>query len=761
MEDEPPLSFDELVIYRQKLQKFCLAHYKSLIAFQDGISFKFHLKEKRLGLKARHLSSSATCIESLLDCPGAFLPLEPINIEHLATNFAHSAMMRPRKGWLSDKAAPIYCRCRTLPLVMGHITHYPVKIQQHLEYVLFQLTKDVSRLAIGEASPGRAEPYRPSAFHTYWFLHLLSTIEAAFPREFARIVAAFQPGRFNVDRLRAEMRIWAQRSAAYQSALHAADSVKLDSDQLAWSLTILGRFGIGLQANLAQQDFIKHALKCLFAQQNAAGIWRTGAPLFHYPSSGNAYCYVYETFAVLLKSALTDQPEGLFLRQAMLPYGRNLLKLWDYATSTQIPLSEDGKTLGWSSGHRVNHREPESWATASVFAFAQSLRRLIGIWAREAAAMQLKVATSHGLPKEALKNLADRGHTWPVNDNRTAAMQLMTLFVNACRFFGSGNLLEPDSRPINDVQARGAILFGPPGTSKTFLARSVADAIGWDYVELHASHFVADGLPNVQRRANAIFDELMQLDRTVILFDEIDELVRARDIEADAFGRFLTTSMLPKLAELWSARKVIYFVATNHIRFFDPAVTRAQRFDALVHVSPPAFRKKIERLSVLLRIANAKRITSVQFTRRDVEKALQQATKTINELSPLEATDVLAKFLLIRYDQLQEIASAIHRLRPKQKRLTLTRNLMEQALLELSDPALDSCATYKEFGRSIQYEAHDFSKVAVWRVKGNVPAKVRRRVKTGGFYSSNAEFGDFSALPCKCTIRPPDGIKLS
>ena len=130
-------------------------------------------------------------------------------------------------------------------------------------------------------------------------------------------------------------------------------------------------------------------------------------------------------------------------------------------------------------------------------------------------------------------------------------------------------LSSQNNEPIQKKEARGAILFGPPGTSKTTLSRSVASAIGWNYVELYASHFVAGGLPEVQRTADRIFKQLMQLDRTVILFDEIDELVREREMESDAFGRFLTTSMLPRLAELWKAAKSDVLVATNHIEYFD------------------------------------------------------------------------------------------------------------------------------------------------------------------------------------------------
>ena len=175
--------------------------------------------------------------------------------------------------------------------------------------------------------------------------------------------------------------------------------------------------------------------------------------------------------------------------------------------------------------------------------------------------------------------------------------QLVTLFVNPTRRLISSEVVEPDHPPIQEQQARSAILFGPPGTSKTHLTRAVAAAMGWQYIELHASHFVAEGLPAVQRTADEIFQRLMELDHTVVLFDEIDELVRERDVEPDAFGRFLTTSMLPKLAELWKQRKVAYFIATNHIEYFDRAVTRAQRFDALIFVTPPSFEKKITKLT--------------------------------------------------------------------------------------------------------------------------------------------------------------------
>ncbi|MBE7498987.1 MAG: AAA family ATPase [Verrucomicrobiales bacterium] len=635
------------------------------------------------------------------------------------------------------------------------------------------MKQDVSRLAIGEASGDKQEWYPPNAFHTYWTLYLLHTFKEKAPAEYDRLRTTFDQTRYCVERLETEMLLWARHTAGYQVTLHVSESSTLDSDQLAWSLPKVAKVDRDFQADLAQQDFIRCALKCLFAHQTTTGHWRTGAPLFHYLDSGNAYCYVFETFAVLLKAALTDRKEGPFLRQVLRPYADHLLRLWRYATSTRIPLSCSTGIWGWSSGHRANHKEAESWATASVYSFAQCLRRLIGIWSREDSAQELRAYPAARIMTDAEDELKERGDTWALS-GKTAASQLMTLFVNPVRFYGSQEHLEPDSRPISEEQARAAILFGPPGTSKTTLSRCVAEAIGWDFVELHASHFVADGLPNVQRTADAIFTQLLELDRTVILFDEIDELVRAREKEPDAFGRFLTTSMLPKLAELWKRRKVIYFVATNHIDFFDRAVTRAQRFDALVHVAPPSCQRKLDRLRKLL--SRRYDTVTIALESREAEAALEETLKcqTDSAQTPSQDNDksyqqlsadsrlptpcMLAKLVLTRWDQIDELASIIARDRGRGDELTVDTNLMTRALSQLSDQSLQRCGVFRDYVDSERYEQHDFGKVTIWAIRGAFPEECKRELTERHgkvWYVSRAAFGDLSQYPPGCTPIEP------
>jgi len=149
----------------------------------------------------------------------------------------------------------------------------------------------------------------------------------------------------------------------------------------------------------------------------------------------------------------------------------------------------------------------------------------------------------------------------------------------------------PKNRPGRDW-ARSAILFGPPGTSKTSLVSAIAAAVRWPLIEVHASHFLQDGLDRIPARADWIFARLMELDRCVVLFDELDELLRDRTEGSDPFGRFLTTLMLPKLTELWKQRRIIYFLNTNLISNADDAIRRSERFDANILVETPSLRVK-------------------------------------------------------------------------------------------------------------------------------------------------------------------------
>lgn len=136
------------------------------------------------------------------------------------------------------------------------------------------------------------------------------------------------------------------------------------------------------------------------------------------------------------------------------------------------------------------------------------------------------------------------------------------------------------------------LLFGPPGTTKTTIARAVAGGLRWPLVTLSPGNFIEEGLNRVEARAGKIFDELERISRTVVIFDECDELFRARSPapETESFrnvSAFMTASMLPKLQDLHDRGRVVVFICTNFLSSIDPAMRRIGRIDHLIAVGPP------------------------------------------------------------------------------------------------------------------------------------------------------------------------------
>lgn len=271
-----------------------------------------------------------------------------------------------------------------------------------------------------------------------------------------------------------------------------------------------------------------------------------------------------------------------------------------------------GALTGWSTDRALSGIPAQSWVTKDVFLFAVHVRRLM----QEVA--QLGVVDKYGA-EEVTERLS-----WPYSEGRSASVPRPDRQGKDC-------LLEPDQRrrsagagsswhtqtpvavlhnslsdfmPPRDqkrplVTQRGQkvekstfLLFGPPGTAKSSIARSIARRLRWHFLELTPSDFVADGLPMIEQRSRAIFEDLEVLTDTVVLFDELDSLLVDREslIDRSSILSFAVPAMLPKLQALTKRAKkqrLVLIFATNFYDRLDPAMARLGRVDARVLVLPP------------------------------------------------------------------------------------------------------------------------------------------------------------------------------
>jgi hypothetical protein len=183
--------------------------------------------------------------------------------------------------------------------------------------------------------------------------------------------------------------------------------------------------------------------------------------------------------------------------------------------------------------------------------------------------------------------------------------------------------------------------------------------------------------------------------------------------------------MLPKLAQLWKQQRVIYFLATNHVRYFDAAIIRSERFDVLILVPPPSFDKKTKELRKRLKALTGASV-EISLKRDQIDEALRQLEQfSMGRRRPdahLPDEMRLAKFILLRWDQIEELASRIATLSRGAKPIMLGPDLMSLALDKIADDRLTRLQTYLDYLIDSKQARRDFQRKPVYSVRNFVPA---------------------------------------
>ena len=138
-------------------------------------------------------------------------------------------------------------------------------------------------------------------------------------------------------------------------------------------------------------------------------------------------------------------------------------------------------------------------------------------------------------------------------------------------------------------QARGFLLYGPPGNGKTLLAKAVAREAEANFVATKSSDLLSKWVGESEKQVSKLFKRARQVSPTVIFIDEIDALAPAR---GGSFGDSNVTervvnTLLAEMDGLEELQGVVVIGATNRPTLLDPALLRPGRFDEIVYVPVP------------------------------------------------------------------------------------------------------------------------------------------------------------------------------
>lgn len=149
-------------------------------------------------------------------------------------------------------------------------------------------------------------------------------------------------------------------------------------------------------------------------------------------------------------------------------------------------------------------------------------------------------------------------------------------------------IIDPLKVSSDSALPKGIMLYGPPGSGKTMIAKALANNSGMNFISIKGPELLSKYLGESEQLIKNFFNKARQVSPSILFFDEIDSICSSSmEKSSDSVTSRILSQILLELDGFSELNNVVILAATNKIEKIDKSLLRSGRFDLLLETPLP------------------------------------------------------------------------------------------------------------------------------------------------------------------------------